>query len=158
MERELVERARSRDRAAFEAIVQMRVDAVYRASLAILGNPDDAANATRNTFISAWSRISNVRDPDRFDAWLGRITVNAWRAQLRSPLPVQTPEAVSANAFDRAFTQLSLEDRAILVLHHLQQRSAPELAAALGIPEATIKDRLYGARVALGSALAKEPR
>jgi DNA-directed RNA polymerase specialized sigma24 family protein len=42
------------DRSAFDAIVRSRIDAVYRTSLAILGSEADAADATQETFVSAW--------------------------------------------------------------------------------------------------------
>jgi RNA polymerase sigma-70 factor (ECF subfamily) len=180
MERALVERARSGDRAAFDALVRSRIDAVYRTSLAILGDQADAADATQESFVSAWCHRQALRDPDSFDAWLGRINVNACRAQLRRrgrtslrelrlPEPEDGREPAStermlddrtadADAFDRAFARLSVDDRAVLVLHHLQERPVAEIAAVLGAPEGTIKSRLHRARAALESALAKESR
>jgi RNA polymerase sigma-70 factor (ECF subfamily) len=180
MERALAEKAMSGDRAAFDAIVRNRIDAVYRTSLAILGSEADAADATQETFVSAWCHLDALRDADLFDAWLGRINVNACRAQLRRrarmgvrelPLPASegTGEPASpdrpladrtgdADAFDRAFGRLSIDDRALLVLHHLQERPVAEIAAALGAPAGTIKSRLHRARAALESELAKESR
>jgi RNA polymerase sigma-70 factor (ECF subfamily) len=180
MERALVERARSGDRAAFDALVRSRIDAVYRTSLAILRDQADAADATQESFVSAWCHRQALRDPDSFDAWLGRINLNACRAQLRRrgrtsvrelrlPEPEDGHEPAStertlddrtadADAFDRAFGRLSVDDRAVLVLHHLQERPVAEIAAVLGVPEGTIKSRLHRARAALESALAKESR
>ena len=80
MERALVERARTGDRDAFDALVRSRMDAVYRTSLAILGEQADAADATQETFVSAWRHTADLRDPELFDAWLGRINLNACRA------------------------------------------------------------------------------
>lgn len=180
MERSLVEKARSGDRAAFDAIVRSRIDAVYRTSMAILGDTADAADATQETFVSAWCSRGSLRDPDRFEAWLGRINVNACRGTLRRrgrnrvreirlPEPDDGPEpasaeralddqAAEADAFDRAFGRLSVDDRTVLVMHHLQERPVSEIAAALGAPEGTVKSRLHRARVALETALAKESR
>ena len=188
MERALVERARGigpsgsdiRDRAAFDAFVRSRVDAVYRTSLAILGDSADAADATQEAFVSAWRHIDRLRDPDLFEAWFGRIHVNACRAQLRrrgrtrvreirlpepqdqrepaSPERALADRTADADVFDRAFARLSVDDRAVLVLHHLQDRPVAEIAAVLGSPEGTIKSRLHRARAALESALAKESR
>ncbi len=87
LERELVEQARRGDRAAYEAIVRREVETVYRTARAILGNDADAADATQEALIGAWRRLSSLRDPDRFDAWLGRITVNACRMALRRRRP-----------------------------------------------------------------------
>jgi RNA polymerase sigma-70 factor, ECF subfamily len=178
LERPLVEQARSGDRAAFDALVRSRIDAVYRTSMAILGDSADAADATQETFVSAWCHRAALRDPDAFDAWLGRINVNACRSILRKrgrrtlrELPLMGPgegfeprsperalddRAASSEAFDRAFGRLSANDRAILVLHHLQQRPVAEIAAVLGTPIGTIKARLHRARAALEKSLARE--
>ncbi|MFI5258080.1 MAG: RNA polymerase sigma factor [Candidatus Limnocylindrales bacterium] len=180
MERALVERARSGDRAAFDSLVRSRIDAVFRTSLAILGDEADAADATQETFVSAWCHRDALRDPDLFDAWLGRINLNACRSQLRrrrrtsvreirllDPIedrePASTDRAIDdraadADVFDRAFARLSIDDRGVLVMHHLQERSVAEIAAVLAVPIGTVKSRLHRARAALESALAKESR
>ncbi|MGA3030670.1 MAG: RNA polymerase sigma factor [Candidatus Limnocylindrales bacterium] len=180
MERALVERARSGDRAAFDSLVRSRIDAVYRTSLAILGNQADAADATQEAFVSAWCHRDALRDPDAFDAWLGRINLNACRQHLRRrartrvrEISLDDPEGdreaaatdrplddrtADADVFDRAFARLSIDDRAVLVLHHLHERPVAEIAATLAAPEGTIKSRLHRARAALESALAKESR
>ena len=120
------------DRSAFDVVVRSRIDAVYRTSLAILGSEADAADATQETFVSAWRHRDALRDPDSFDAWLGRINLNACRAQLRSrgrtkdreirlldheddrePAsadPALADRIADADAFDRAFARLSSDD------------------------------------------------
>jgi RNA polymerase sigma-70 factor (ECF subfamily) len=178
LERALVERARSGDRDAFDALTRSRIDAVYRTSLAILGNAAEAADTTQETFVSAWCHRDALRDPDLFDAWLGRINLNACRQVLRrrgrtGVREIELPQAglepaandrplddrtADADVFDRAFARLSVDDRAVLVLHHLQERPIAEIAAVLGSPEGTIKSRLHRARAALESALARESR
>jgi RNA polymerase sigma-70 factor (ECF subfamily) len=176
LERELIERARRGDRAAYESIVRRKVETVYRTARAILGNDADADDATQDTLIGAWRQIGSLRNLDRFDAWLGRITVNACRMALRRrrgmaavdlPPPGTTDIAdartsgfeartVSSDAFDRAFDRLPLEQRAILVLHHRDELPIAEVATRLGIPEGTVKSRLSAARVALDRSLARE--
>jgi RNA polymerase sigma-70 factor (ECF subfamily) len=83
MERELVEGARAGDRAAFEALVRLKVDAVYGTALAILGHEADAQDAVQEAFVAAWRSMAGLRDVERFDAWFGRIVVNACRMSLR---------------------------------------------------------------------------
>jgi len=83
MERSLVERARAGDRAAFEALVRLRVDAVYRTAYSILGNAADAQDATQEALIDAWRGLPRLREIERFDAWLGRIVTNSCRMSLR---------------------------------------------------------------------------
>jgi RNA polymerase sigma-70 factor (ECF subfamily) len=176
LERELIEQARRGDRAAYEQIVRRKVETVYRTARAILGNDADADDATQESLINAWRRLPSLRDVDRFDAWLGRITVNACRMALRrrrGPAMVALGDdsaheltethrpgiehrAVTADAFDRAFDRLPVEQRAILVLHHRDELSIAEVAARLGIPEGTVKSRLGAARTALDRSLARE--
>ena len=174
MERPLVEHARAGDRDAFEALVRLKVDAVYRSAYAILGNVADAQDATQETFISAWRSFRSLRDPDSFEAWLGRILTNACRMTLRGrrvrireihtdsndgetpggPTTLAPDDPIAdADAFDRAFDRLSVYQRALLVAHHLDCRSVEELARDMGIPAGTVKSRLHTARAALGAAL-----
>jgi RNA polymerase sigma-70 factor (ECF subfamily) len=59
------------------------VDAVYGTALAILGHEADAQDAVQEAFVAAWRSLAGLRDVERFDAWLGRIVVNACRMSLR---------------------------------------------------------------------------
>ena len=146
----------ARDRTAFDALVRSRIDAVYRTSLAILGDQADAADATQETFVSAWRHRDALRDPDLFDAWLGRINLNACRQQLRRRSRTGVRELQLPDPEDGR--EPASTDRAVLVMHHLQERPVAQIAAAFGSPEGTIKSRLHRARAALESALAKESR
>jgi RNA polymerase sigma-70 factor (ECF subfamily) len=175
MERSLIERARAGDRDAFEALVQFKVDAVYRTSLAILGNAADAQDATQDAFVSMWRSFGGLRDLDRFDAWFGRIVTNSCRMTLRrrrrgvreiempASIPVHAPTleddfeaAIASDRFDRAFDSLAVEQRALLVAHHLDGRSIESVAAELGVPTGTAKSRLFTARKALERALERD--
>ena len=179
MERELVEAARAGDRAAYDALVRRKVESVYRTARTILGHDADAQDATQEAFVAAWRHLPRLRDPERFDAWLGRIVVNACRQSIRHrgavreiAMPVDVGEShfgamtapgadpggsvVDAISFDRAFERLSIDDRAILTLHHEDGRGLDEVAAILGIPTGTVKSRLLRARRALGRSLDRE--
>ncbi|HEY4189530.1 MAG TPA: sigma factor-like helix-turn-helix DNA-binding protein, partial [Candidatus Limnocylindrales bacterium] len=59
-------------------------------------------------------------------------------------------------ALERAFDRLSIDERTILVLHHLDGRPLTSIAAVLGIPEGTAKSRLFHARRSLERALERE--
>jgi len=148
------------------------MDAVYRLSLAILGDEADARDAAQETFISAWHQIGRVRDADRFDAWLQRVAINAARMTHRArrrrgvkeiavshlpgvpDLPISTSAAqADARVLDVALGRLDVDQRSILVLHHLEGRSLADLAEILGIPVGTVKSRLHTARRALQAAI-----
>jgi RNA polymerase sigma-70 factor (ECF subfamily) len=176
----LVERARAGDREAFEALVERWLVPSLRTAYAIIGNEADARDATQDAFLRAWRELPRLRDPASFDAWFNRILVNRCRT-LRSrgrrttvreihlsilpepsePAAFDPPGddgAVSPDAFEHAFCRLSMPDRSILVLHHLQHRPLADVAAGLGIPVGTAKSRLFAARKALERALEVELR
>jgi RNA polymerase sigma-70 factor (ECF subfamily) len=177
VDRSNVEAARSGDRSAFDGIVRTEVDHVYRLALAITGNETDAADATQEAFLHAWRHVRELRDPDRFDAWLGRIIVNQARMVLRSrrrrlvreiavsdvDADARHPHAAAAAAATEdalalraALARLPADQRVILALRHLEGRGIAEIAAILGVPEGTAKSRLFTARRALEAALAEE--
>ena len=176
MDRSIVEAARSGDRHVFDALVRAEVDGVYRLALAITGSEADAADATQDAFLAAWRSLPDLRDVDRFDAWLGRIAVNAARMQLRGRRRRQVREATvedldgtaqagrqprnrageDAIALAAALGRLGESQRTLLALRHVQGRSVEEIAAILAIPGGTVKSRLHTARRALAAALAEE--
>jgi RNA polymerase sigma-70 factor (ECF subfamily) len=92
LDHSLVERASQGDIDAFEELVRSHMASVYRLSVAILGSEHDAADATQEAFVAAWRGLGRLRDPDRFDAWLKRININACREVLRLiPAIAQSP-------------------------------------------------------------------
>ncbi len=176
METGLVERARNGDVDAFEELVAHRVEAMLRTATAIIGDPEEAREATQETLLTIWRELPTLRIDDRFDAWAGRILVNRCRLTLRRrgrrasrEVPLEgsarsDPPAVAAfdEAFDRreplerAFERLDADDRALLVLHHLEGLQLAEIGARLEIPVSTAKSRLFSARRALERALEAE--
>lgn len=171
MDRELLDRARAGDREAFELIVVAKGEPLFRTALAILGNEADARDATQEAFISSWRSFAGMRDLERFDAWLGRILINECRMTLRRRRRVRevavdetadqsdrrfapsSPDDDSSSDFDDALSRLSVDQRAMLVLHHLHGYGVREIGAWLGIPSGTVKWRLNRARKALREEL-----
>ncbi|MDL2335322.1 MAG: RNA polymerase sigma factor, partial [Chloroflexota bacterium] len=136
-----------------------------RLALGILGNSADALDASQEALISAWRSLGSLRDSASFDPWLRQITVNAARMVARKRHvrdlyithevveSAGSGRSTTASIFDRAFDRLSVEQRAILLEHHLEGRSVVELANDLAIPLGTVKSRLHTARQALDRAL-----
>ena len=179
----LIQRARSGDASAFGALVDTRIDRCYRIAWSILSNDADAADATQDAFVSAWRDLPRLRDPKAFDGWLNRIVSNAALLTRRrrtrrrevsvtpadpndDAAPFEPPRdprgrteadaVVDNDAIVRAFGRLRSKDRAILVLHHVEERSVAEIARSLGIPIGTAKWRLHAARRALEQAMEAE--
>jgi RNA polymerase sigma-70 factor, ECF subfamily len=145
---------------------------VYRLSFAILGNEADARDAAQEALVAAWRQLRGLRDVERFDAWLQRIVVNAARQVIRASsrrrvreVPASTVASLASHVdggsddaavLDLALRTLPVEQRSILVLHHLEGRTLADLAEILQVPIGTAKSRLFTARQALAVAIARE--
>jgi RNA polymerase sigma factor (sigma-70 family) len=177
----LVERARRGDPDAFVALIEERQVAMTRVATAILGDEADVADVLQETLVALWRELPRLRSAEKFPAWADTILVNACRlvlrrrsrARVRLVQLIDDPtepggtaliseskdaEIADRDAFDRAFESLSVDARAILVLHHLEGRPVAAIAEALAIPVGTVKSRLFGARRDLERALAREQR
>ncbi len=175
MQRDLVLRAKAGDRNAFELLVADGFERLHRTARLILRSDDLAADAVQNALIGAWLHIHAIRDPDRFDAWLHRLVVNACYTEARRQRrhrvrevqvePFETkgsPDAQGSTAatdqLERGFRRLTPEQRAVLVIHHYLGLSDAEAAIVLDIPIGTVKSRLNRATAALRAALDADDR
>jgi RNA polymerase sigma-70 factor (ECF subfamily) len=155
----LVEQAMRGDQEAFASLAAESVDRCYALAYRILRDPHHAQDATQQALLGAWRDLPTLRDPERFDAWLHRLVVNAcyqeargerrWTARIRV-IPNDTltePDVARAVAgrdeLEVAFRALTPEQRAVVVLHHHLGYPLTEIAATLGIPEGTARSRLH---------------
>jgi RNA polymerase sigma-70 factor (ECF subfamily) len=164
---DLIARAARGDADAFGLLMSDRMPGLLRLARTIVRNEADARDATQEAFVSAWQNLPRLRDERRFDAWLNTILANRCRDLLRKRGRIReidiegstlrtadpAPHALERAAVLAAFDRLSIADRQILALHHLEERTVDEVARALGIPVGTAKSRLHAARKALGRAL-----
>src|SRR3954469_11366456 len=142
----LIERARAGEADAFDELARTRIDAVYRTSLAILGSPADARDATQETLVSMWRGLPSLKSADAFDGWLHRITVNSCNMAIRRRRGVREvsldndPNLTTGapdTSFEQAFDRLNVDQRSLLVAHHLDGWSVAELSVRLGVAEGT---------------------
>jgi RNA polymerase sigma-70 factor (ECF subfamily) len=164
-QRELIDRAKHGDHDAFAELVDGALRRLDAAARLILRDPDLAQDAVQESLIRAWRDLPGLRDPDRFDAWLHRLLVNACldlhRRRRRRPIEVRlspidfmtTPDPSSAYAerevLDAALRRLDPGHRAVVALHYLLGMPLPEVAVSLGIPYGTAKSRLHYALTAM---------
>jgi RNA polymerase sigma-70 factor (ECF subfamily) len=158
-QRLLVEQARSGDHDAFAALVGAAIARLDAAARLILRDRELARDAVQDAMVRAWRDLPGLRDPDRFDAWLRRLTVHACidaaRHRRRRPIEVELtvldapsiPDEASLvidrDTLDRALRALGPEWRAVVVLHYYLGLPLPDVADALGIPLGTAKSRLH---------------
>ncbi len=172
MDRDLVEQARRGDREAFTVLVHQVSDPLFAVAQRILRDQGLAEDALQNALVLAWRRLPKLREPERFEAWIHRILVHAcydesqrarqWTAQIRV-LPIDgpaTPDGSGSLAdrdeLERAFRRLTVEQRAVFVLHHYLGLPLVEIAELLGIPAGTARSRLHYALAGLRDALSAE--
>ena len=135
MDRERVEAAKRGDQEAYADLVRPRADRLFATAYRILRDVDRAEDALQEALVIAWRDLSDLRDPDRFDAWMHRLLVNAVSSRrcvsaVGSPivraLPVDGPagpdqflSVADRDQLERGFRRLSPDQRAILVLPSL---------------------------------------
>ena len=169
MDTELVIAAQHGDEEAFASLavaVGGRLNAVAHR---ILRDLDLAEDATQQALLTIWKDLPQLRDPARFEAWAYRLLVRACYAQGRQTrrwvpsltlLPADEPRAAEGMAsvhdrdqLERGFRRLSIDHRAVVVLHHYLDLPIDEVAEALGVPIGTVRSRLYYAMRGLRAAL-----
>ena len=163
----VVARCLAGERNAYEAIVSRYQRGLFNVALRMLGNYEDARDATQNAFIKAYEHLDSFNPDQRFFSWLFRILKNECLNVLRGRRPSQPvslglPAGNGADpvevrerhqAVQAALLALSMEYREVVVLRHFTDLSYDEIAAMLGIPAKTVKSRLYTARQQLGEML-----
>jgi RNA polymerase sigma-70 factor (ECF subfamily) len=172
-QRALIDRARRGDHAAFAELVDGSIRRLDAAARLVLRDPDLAQDAVQDALIRAWRDLPGLREPDRFDAWLHRLTVNACLDLLRrrrrraievelSPIDAMQAPADHATAFDQhelvdaALRRLDPGHRAVVALHYLLGMPLPDVAVSLGIPYGTAKSRLHYALAAMRAEASAE--
>jgi RNA polymerase sigma-70 factor (ECF subfamily) len=166
--KDIVLKARSGDPEAFETLIRAAGDHLLAVARKILRDPDAAEDALQQAVIRAWRRLPQLRDPDRFDAWLYRILIMAcyaeanrsrrFRSHVRTVSPADVGRDVAATLADRealsqAFLELTPAHRAVVVLHHVAGLPLMEVARIVGVSHGTARSRLHYALRSLRSAL-----
>jgi RNA polymerase sigma-70 factor, ECF subfamily len=164
------------DAGAFGELVARHERRIYGLCLRILGNREDAEDATQEAFLAALRKASSFRRAAAFSTWLYRIAVNAatdqarrrGRARLATLEPEDAGLAVapgselgevvaSAVAVQTALTQVPEEFRVAVVLCDLYRIPYADAAQILEVPVGTVKSRVFRGRLALAEHLAGPP-
>lgn len=174
-DRDLVVAAGRGDAGAFRTLVRNHERSMHATSCAILGAGWDATDAVQDALETAWSKLSTLREPSAFSAWLSRILVNRCNATLRSRnrrqevLCDDVPETSRVDAYEivgsearldllSALMGLDLEQRQVVALRYFRDLKVADIARMLDCPEGTVKSRLNRAIGRLGSVLGDDSR
>ncbi|MBQ3151565.1 MAG: sigma-70 family RNA polymerase sigma factor [Clostridia bacterium] len=155
--------------ASFEKLYTATVAHAYRIASLFLDNQSDIEDVVQNSYILVYKNIRSLKTPESFENWLGVIVKNECRkyiiknGKLRN-LSISKEFIDSENTvepdstidfFDKqnvvetvgnVVNKLSPDKRACVIMFYFEQLTIPEISQALGIPEGTVKSRLFNAR------------
>lgn len=174
-DRELVRRYLAGDASAFATLVERHQARVYAVCVRVLGNADDAADASQDAFVSALRKLGQYRGDAAFTTWLHRVAVNACYDVLRKrarqpmlhlatdddgptrelgpPAPDHADEVVGTRDAAAALALVPEEFRVALVLADVQDLPYERIAEILDVPVGTVKSRVFRGRIALARAM-----
>jgi RNA polymerase sigma factor (sigma-70 family) len=153
---------------AFCGLVRLFQDMAYACAYAVLGDFHLAENAAQEAFISAWQRLAQLRQPEAFPGWFRRIVLTecnrltrgkrhqtialAESAHLHTHL-IDPQTAVERDELTKtvfaAIRKLTLNERMVVVLFYVREKSQSEISAFLDVPLTTVAKRLYSAKARL---------
>ncbi len=179
-EARILEAVRAGDSDAFALLVRAYEKTVYNLSLRMLGDTQDAQDASQEAFFRAWQALDSFRGESKFSSWLFRLTTNLCldrlRKRTRTPVFSLTTEEEEVldipderfspqeelerkelrRAVRRGLLQLEPEFREVLVLRELGGLSYEEIAQTMGLEPGTVKSRLFRARKKLAALLLQD--
>jgi RNA polymerase sigma-70 factor (ECF subfamily) len=178
---ELIERICAGDLGALEALMRRHNRLLYRTARAILRDDAEAEDAVQEAYLRAYRAIESFRGEAAVGTWLVRITANEAlmrrRRKAKSAVVVPMdaaemelndamskeplPEAQALRSEMRRILEARIDAlpdayRAVFVLRALEELSVEDTAAALDIPEATVRTRFFRARGLLRESLARD--
>lgn len=162
-ERQLIQRARQNDQAAWFGLVEQNQEALFRLAYLILGDPDDALDVAQEAFVRAYRNLRRFDDQYPLRPWLLRITSNLARNRRRSLgrywaaltrfgrgediAPQNAPEEISVRKSQsamlwQAVKKLRKDDQDVIYLRFFLELPVKETAQVLEISSGTVKSRL----------------
>lgn len=156
----------------FESRIEETSTLAFRVAFGVLRNREDAEDVAQEAFAKAYRRFWQLRDRDRFRSWLVRMTwrlaINRTRSERRrvaretgadltsfgAPSPVQSIiERERAEKLWQAIDALPEKLRIVIVMAGIEEHDLHAIATLLGLPEGTVKSRLFLARQRLKELL-----
>ena len=161
---ELVEAARRGDPGAVERLLSEARPDLRRLARRVCRGPDDAEDAVQHALWVLHRRVGTLRTASAVAAWLFRVVARECRRLLRSRSQPAVPVALDAleatpvptglrHDLARAIETLAPPYRAALILRDVEELTAPEAAAVLGITPEALKSRLHRARAEVRARL-----
>lgn len=171
---EMLARVVDGDHDAFNQIMRNHEDRVFSVCLRIMGNRDQALDATQETFLTAFRKAGQFQGNSALGTWIYRIAVNTCYDQIRKqrrrrtdPIPDnldptdlsaadQVESAALRPEIRRALAAIPDDFRTAIILSDIEGLSLPEVAEVLGVPVGTVKSRVFRGRRLLAVQLGNQ--
>jgi RNA polymerase sigma-70 factor (ECF subfamily) len=154
-EQELIRKARSGDKLAYEQLLRPSLPPAARLARALLGGPDEAQDAVQEAAIRGWRKLANLRDGASFQPWFLGIVVRQARSTQREPWwrVIRLPDLSSAGSgaedkslqgedLRRAIAKLPASQREAVLMHFYLDQRIQDVATSLGLSQAAVKSRI----------------
>lgn len=161
-DKELVRRCLGGDTSAFAILIDRYQRPLFNTALRMTGDYEEARDITQSVFMKVYQKLETYKPEHKFFSWIYRMLVNESinflnrrdRAQALEPglvsetkTPADHHHATQLNnQMQEALLELQFDYRMVILLRYFNDMSYKEMSYLLGIPEKTIKSRLYTAR------------
>lgn len=164
----LVQRAKAGDEAAFEELLILHTEQLYRTAYLYVGNREDALDVVQETSYKAYVGLKKLKKVEYFSTWLIRILIRTSyefiRKKKRMPFVeeenIQILNEADENLINsellQVVQQLGKKYRDVILLHYFQELTVKEVSQVLVIPEGTVKTYLFRGRKQLKKILKGE--
>lgn len=164
----LVQRAKAGDEAAFEELLILHTEQLYRTAYLYVGNREDALDVVQETSYKAYVGLKKLKEVEYFSTWLIRILIRTSYECIRKRKKISFVEEENVQVLNEADRNLSNSEllkvvqqlrkkyRDVILLHYFQELTVKEVSQVLVIPEGTVKTYLFRGRKQLKKILKGE--
>lgn len=164
-------KAQQGDLSAFNHLIELKKDYIYRLALRVLMDHEHASDVTQEAFIRMWKKLHRFRIGARFNTWIYKIVINLCYDRLKSlkryrrifesessgneniaganNLEKEIEDREALSVVQQVVKTLPLKQRLVFVLRDLEDMDIDEIAGTLKISTGAVKSHLYLARKAI---------
>lgn len=167
----LISDATSGNSSAFEELYKLSLKTAYHTASLLLKNPNDIEDVLQNTYIKAYQKLPELKNPESFESWIKTIVENECKNHIKKEKRISAPIIFFKNKADEHSEEwnqpvpqeymereelrksvsdildtLSPEVRTCIILFHYEDKSLNEISEMLDIPLGTVKSRLHNGR------------
>ncbi|MEI2665728.1 sigma-70 family RNA polymerase sigma factor [Rossellomorea sp. LJF3] len=165
MNEKKVKKARKGDEKAFQELIDLEKNKLYRMAFVYVKNEDDALDIVHDAIYKAFISIKSLKNPQYFSTWLSRILINSALDFIKKHeriIPTEEMDVIPGERHSQieekldlagAIEELDVPYKTVIILRYYQDLTVKQIADILDCPEGTIKTRLHRAIRQLKSEL-----